>query len=219
MATGWRSQYYRYREFFLNISALYKQKADLRAFLEIVLSITTVIVFLLFALKPTALTIISLIQQIDEGKQTLSTLTQKVNDLQQVSSLIDQNQNLLPDISSAVPSIPNPDILSKQVEGLAAKDSVDVLGVAVNQVSLTGSASATIKSSSGLTPLPGNANEMPFSISVRGDYASLMNFIQDFENLRIATKIDSLSISSSLTDKGRVIVAVISGRIPFLGSN
>ena len=108
MAQGWRESYYRYKEFFLNISALYKQKADLRAFLEIVLSITTVIVFLLFALKPTALTIINLLQQISEKRQTLAALTQKVTDLQTASTLLDQNQNILPDIDNAVPTYPTP---------------------------------------------------------------------------------------------------------------
>jgi hypothetical protein len=216
MALGWRESYYRYKEFFLNIAALYKRKADLRAFLEIVLSITTVIVFLLFALKPTALTIIDLLQQISEKRQTLSALTQKVDNLQTAATLLNQNQNFIPDIDNAVPSVPNPDVLSKQIEGLSAKDSTQVLGISVNQVTLVG----TIPSmkTSGLTPLPGGANEMPFSLSVKGTYVNLISFINDFENLRVAVKTDSLEISSSVTDKGRVIVAVISGRVPFLSS-
>lgn len=218
MALGWKGSYHRYREFFMNISAIYKQKADLRAFLEIVLSITMVIVFLLFAIKPTALTIISLVQQINEEKQTLVTLNQKITDLQTAQSLLTQNQNYIQDINSAVFSIPSPDVLSKQLQGLSAKNSVQILGIAVNRVVLTG-ALPNSKSTGGLTPLPGGAYEMPFSISVKADYPSLINFIKDFENLRIATKIDDVGITSSLTDNGRVIVAVISGRVPFLGNN
>ncbi len=218
MAIGWKGSYYRYKEFFLNISALYKQRVDLRAFLEIVLSITTVIVFLLFALKPTVLTIISLFQQIREEKQTLSSLTRKVNDLQTANTLLNQNQNYLEDINLAVSSSPNPDILSKQIEGIASKNSVQILGIAVNQTTLVGTVTAP-KSAAGLKPLPEGALEMSFSISIRGDYTGLSGFIKDFENSRIATKIDNLGITSSLTDKGRVIVAVISGRIPFSGNN
>jgi hypothetical protein len=216
MALGWRESYYRYRGFFLNIAALYKQKADLRAFLEIVLSITTVIVFLLFALKPTALTIINLLQQINEKKQTLVGLTQKVNDLQTVNGILDQDQNLIPSIDSAVPNVPNPDILSEQAEGLASKDAVEILGISVNQVTLLGANST--KKITGVTPLPQGAYEMPFSLSIEGPYTNLIAFVNDFENLGLASRIDSLTISSSVTDKGRVIVAVISGRIPFLGS-
>ena len=62
MATGWRGQYIRYRGFFLNIVDLYKKRADLRAFLEVILSISTVTIFLLFALKPTMLTIVSFVK-------------------------------------------------------------------------------------------------------------------------------------------------------------
>jgi cell division protein FtsB len=217
MASGWRESYYRYKEFFLNITALYKQKADLRAFLEIVLSMTTVIVFLLFALKPTALTIISLLQEISEKRQTLAALTQKVSDLQTATTLLQKNQNYIPDIDNSVPDIPNPDVLSKQIEGLASLNSVTLLGISVNQVTLVGT--TPTRKISGLTPLPGGANEMPFSLSVEGSYSSLLGFISSFENLRIAVKIDSLAITSSLTDKGRVIVAVISGRVPYVSGS
>jgi Tfp pilus assembly protein PilO len=214
MALGWKRSYYRYKDFFLNISALYKEKADLRAFLEIVMSITAVIVFLLFALKPTALTIISLLKQISGEKTTLVALTQKVDDLNKAKALLAQNQNYIPNINLAVPSLPNPDILSKQISGLASKNSIQVLGIAVNQVALVGSTTAQ-RASSDLKAMPEGASEMPFSISVKGDYANLISFIKDFENLRVAIKIDSLGISSSNTDTGRVIVAVISGRVPF----
>lgn len=215
MALGWKGSYYRYRQLFLNISALYKQKADLRAFLEIVLSITTVIIFMLFALKPTALTIISLMQQIKEEKQTLAVLTQKVNDLQKAQTLLNQNQSYIGNIEIAVSSIPNPDMLSKQIQGIAFKNSVEVLGIAVDQVALVGVPRSN-KKVAGIKPMPEGAFEMPFSISLKGNYSNLVNFIKDFENLRLAVKIDDLGITSSSTDKGRVIVAVISGRVPYL---
>lgn len=215
MALGWRSSYTRYREFFLNIAALYKKRADLRAFLEIILSLSTITIFLLFALKPTVLTIINLLQQIKEKQTTLSALTLKVNNLQTAGNLLQQNENAIPAIESAVPVVPNPDALSGQVLGLAAKDSTEVLGISVNQITLIGT--STTKTTSEFKPLPGGAKEMPFSISVRGSFSNLISFINDFENLRITTKIDTLGVSSSVTDKGLVIVAVISGRVPFLG--
>jgi hypothetical protein len=214
MALGWRGSYTRYREFFLNISALYKKRADLRAFLEIILSLSTITIFLLFALKPTVLTIIDLLQQIKEKQGTLSTLTQKVGNLQVAGNLLQQNQKFIPDIDAAVPNLPNPDILSGQILGLAAKDSIDILGFSVNQITLVGI--AINNGPSEFKPLPGSAKEMSFSVSVRGTFPNLISFIKDFENLRIATKIDTLGINSSVTDKGLAIVVVVSGRVPFL---
>ena len=215
MALGWRDSYTRYREFFLNISELYKKRADLRAFLEIILSLLTITIFLLFALKPTIVTIIDLLGQIKEKQGTLAALTQKVNNLQVASGLLTQDQNFISDIDTAVPTSPNPDILSGQVLGLAVKNSVDILGISVDQATLVGPPVA--RAATGLTPLPGNADEMSFSISVRGTYPNLILFIKDFENLRITKIIDTLGINASVTDKGLVIVAIISGRVPILG--
>jgi len=58
---------------------------------------------------------------------------------------------------------------------------------------------------------------MTISISVKGDYAQLFGFVKDLESLRLSNKIDILGISASTSENGRVIVAVISGRVPFLG--
>jgi hypothetical protein len=215
MALGWRGSYTRYKEFFLNISALYKKRPDLRAFLEIILSLSTVIIFLLFALKPTVITIVSLLQQIKEKQNTLSVLTQKVADLQVAGNLLQKNQNFIPIINIAVPSRPSPNTLSEQALGLAAKNSASILGVSINQITLMGV--DTSKGVPGIKPLPANAKEMSFSISIRGAFSNLATFIKDFENLRVVKKIDTLGITSSVTDKGLVIVAIISGRVPYLG--
>jgi hypothetical protein len=215
MALGWKGPYSRYREFFLNISALYKKSAELRAFLEIILSLSTVIIFLLFALKPTVITIIDLMQQIKEKEATLSGLTQKVSDLQKASGLIQQNQAFIPNINLAVFPLPKPSIFAEQVLGLSAKNSVEILGFSIDQITLVGTSPA--KSVSQYTPLPGDAKEMPFSLSIRGVYSNLAAFVKDFENLRISTKIDSLGVNSSTTDKGLTITTVFSGRVPYVG--
>ena len=215
MALGWRGSYTRYKEFFLNITALYKKKAELRAFLEIILSLSTIIIFLLFALKPTVITIVSLLQQIKEKQATLSGLTQKVSDLQKASSLLQQNRASIQNINIAVPSLAKPNILAGQVLGLAAKNSVEILGFSINQITLVGTSAS--RSTSDFKPLPGSAKEMPFSVSIRGPYPNLIAFIKDFENLRVATKIDTLGISSSAREGSITIVTVISGRTPFLG--
>jgi len=142
-------------------------------------------------------------------------LTQKVDDLQKASGLLQQNQAFIQNINTAVPTLPKPNILAEQVSGLAAKNSVGILGFSINQTTLVGT--SVNKSLSDFKPLPGNAKEMPFSVSITGPYPNLIAFTKDFENLRIATKIDTLGVNSSVTDKGLVIVTVISGRTPFLG--
>lgn len=216
MATNWRDQYQRYKNFYLNIQSLYKQRADLRAFLEIILSMSTVTIFLAFALKPTALTIISLYGQIQEKKATTISLAKKLRDLQTANTVFNQNKNAIPDIDLSIGDKPQPSVSVQQIQALAAKDSVDVLGVSVGEVILLGSI-PNKKISSDLAPLPGNSQEMPVSISVKGDYPNLNAFLTDLENLRIIINLDVIGINTSENEKGKSIVSIISGRVPFLG--
>jgi Tfp pilus assembly protein PilO len=216
MALGWRGQYNRYKGYFLDILNLYRQRPDLRAFIEVVLSISTVAIFLIFALKPTALTIISLVKEINGKKETIAGLDQKISDLQKAQSAYIQSRNLISNVDTAIATKPLPEAVSKQVIGLSAKNSVTILGLSIGQTTLIGKDVST-KKSSGSSPLPGGAREMPISISVQGDYLNLFNFIKDLENLRIASKIDLVGINSSEKDSKSVIVALISARIPFLG--
>jgi hypothetical protein len=216
MALGWRGQYFRYREYFLNVLDLYKRRADLRAFIEIILSLSTVTIFLVFALKPTALTIVGLVQEINEKRATLVTLNQKINDLTSAQAVYAQNKDLIQGVDTAIPTKPEPDVISKQVIGLAAKDSVNILGLSIGQVTLMGK-EASVKRASEFKPLPGGVREMPISINVQGDYPALLSFISDFENLKIASKIDLVGVSASSTGGQSVIVTLISARIPYLG--
>ena len=217
MALGWRGQYYRYKDFFLNIISLYKQRRDLRAFLEVILSLSTVIIFVVFALKPTALTIVSLYNEIKIKQATLVSLNQKVSDLRTANTVFNQNQTFIPDVDAAVFGSPKPDTISKQILGLGAKNSVTVLGISIGQVILVGNSSPA-KATTDLKPLPGNALSMPVSVSAKGTYSNLLAFIKDFETLRIPSKVDSLTVNSSQTEVGEsAIVGIITARVPYLG--
>jgi len=77
MATGWKGQYFRYKGFFPKFISLYKQRRDLRAFLELILSLSVIIILSVFALKPTVLTIVSLYKEINSKRDTLALLNQK----------------------------------------------------------------------------------------------------------------------------------------------
>ncbi|SRR3990167_5126183 len=192
MALGWRGQYLRYKEFFLNILALYKKRADLKMFLEIILSMATIVVFSLFALKPTALTIISLVKEVQGKESLIEKLDQKISNLEKAREVFSQEQSAIPIIESAIPDSPSPDILVRQIEGLAAKNSVGILGISMGEVALIGN----------------KAKEVSISISITSAYQNLNLMIKDIENLRIPVKIDTLGINAN--------TAIISGKVPIL---
>lgn len=218
MAVGWRGQYYRYKELSLNLLAVYKQRSDLQAFLEIILSLITLIIFTVFALKPTALTMISLNNEIKEKNGTLEVLNQKINDLQTANNLFIENQNLVPIINSAVFTIPQPDVLVKQITGLADKNSVSLTGMSIGQLTILGP-NTVAKEATDARPLPAGAQTLNLSVTVKGSYPDLVVFAQDLENLRIPIKIDTLTFTSSPVGTEDTVVELITGRVPYLGQN
>ncbi len=216
MAQGWRGQYGRYKEFFLNIVVMYKKREELRMFTETILSLATIIIFLVFALKPTIFTIIDLTREINKKRQTVSELKQKVSDLEVARGVfenLDEDSKIA--VKASIPTSPEPENLAKQIQNLATNDSVTVSAFSVGQVVLFGKPIAQ-KVNSKLKPLAEGSNEMNFSLSLNGSYENINLYIKDLEKLIRPIKIDSLTINSSETGDQRFIVALISGRVSYL---
>jgi len=225
MISGWRGQYYKYRELSLNVLAANNGQSDVRAFLEIILSLFTLIVFTAFALKPTILTMLSLNQSIQERQSTLNNLNQKIKNLQIANNVFLQDQAVVPDIDTAISNNPQPDTISKQILGISSKDSVNIINMSLGPVTILGpstipgASTQSTSSTPSITPFPTGAGSLPFSITTTGDYSSLVMFIKDLENLRIPIKVDNMVLSSYQTGTTNVTSELISGRIPYLGQS
>lgn len=184
-------------------------------FLEVILSITTIIVFSLFALKPTLLTIIALVKEVRGKEALVRSLDTKISNLEKAVEIYSEEQASLPVIQNAVPDSPSPDTLAEQIEGLVSKNAVSILGISVGEVVIVGEESVKKKSTE-TKNLPLGASEMSVSISITGSYPNLNSMIKDVENLKLPVKIDILGINASNTKENQTIVAVISGRVPYL---
>ena len=165
MALGWRKEYLRYRAIFLNVLSVYKSKEDLRIFMEILLSLATIILFGIFALKPTALTIADLYNQIKNKNETIALMTTKITNLQSAQKILGQQASFIPILDSAIPSVPTPEDLVHQVEGLATKNGVGLSGFSIDKTLLKGDLPKNeVKKSD--SPFPDGAQPMSFSLSV-----------------------------------------------------
>ncbi len=214
MALGWRGSYLRYRDYFLNIINVYKQKPDVKMFLEILLSVGTISLFAIFAIKPTIITIIDLVNQLQSREQTLSQMNRKIDNIQTARALFNANQTTIALVPEAVPTDPSPDVFARQIEGLSKKNSANLLGVSIGDITLIGKSSQTVRQTD-FAPLPEGAKEVSFSISLEGDYTSLIAFMTSLQNLRRPVKVDVFNISSSKTKTGSALVLLISGRVPY----
>jgi len=213
----WRKDYVQYRRYFFDIMALYKRRQDIRAFLEILLSIGTIILFIAFAVRPTVITISELLTQLRGKEDTIVQMDTKIKNLQVAQSLLTQNISQLDLLDTAIPSLPTPEAQLRQFEGLAKKNNAEVLSLSSGEVTVIGTG-VEPKILQGQKAMPAGSKSFPISATFTGDYASLSGLLSDIENLRRPTLIDTISFSALQTQTGRRIVMSVSGRVPFTTS-
>ena len=215
MALGWKKDYIRYKELFLKVLVVYKKRNDVRMFLEILLSLITITIFSMFALRPTLLTISQLIKDNKAKQETINKMDQKIKNISIAQNVYDQNIEKIPLIEQAVPNTPTPENLLRQIEGIAYLDSVTIVGSTVNEVVLIGEEKKK-SSKNEIKNLPENVSTITFSVNVTGPYLSLYKFLIDIENSRRPFIISSININSSTKNQEPIIVMLITGQTPYI---
>ncbi len=193
-----------YQKYMLNIVALYQRRADLKAYTEILLSIVAVIFFIIFAIKPTVVTIANLITKINAEQQTSDLMTTKINNLSIAQGLYNEQTNNINFLNQAVPNGPDIATYVRQIEGMIKKDGLSAITIGSGDVSI-------------ITPTAtSSAQKLVSTISVSGTYDQLTAFISDIESLRrpaIIGKLDFALTDISQGQKG--LTLTISPQTPF----
>ncbi len=201
----------------------YRERSDWRAYLEILLSLSTISVFAIFALRPTVLTIAQLIKEIDEKETTLERMNGKIQNLSKAQILFDRergNITLLEQIS--IPTSVKSDVFARQVEGLSSKYQTPVEFLNIGAGSIIGSSEPqTANSANALGALPESASSSDFTFSVKAEvdqYIVLTQLLSDFENLRRPAKIDRIEFTTQANEDKvtNSILLLISGRLAYL---
>ncbi len=218
MALGWRKDYLRYRSYFLNIVNIYKRRADLKSFLELLLTLAALSFFAFFALKPTLLTVIELLKEIEAKEETISKMNTKIENLQKAQTLYLQEEASISLLKTAVPNDPAPDLFVRQVEGLAVNYPVNLLGITIGEITLLGPEKEQ-RSKKEITPLPENSKGITFSVSIAGSYQGVSNFLSALEDMRRPIRIDALNLLSPKLEETQNLVLVVTGRTPYLKEN
>lgn len=220
MAPAWRNSYLRYKTYFLNISSQYSKREDVKAFIELLLSLATVSIFGIFALRPTLITIAQLYKEIESKKATVVQLDEKIKNLSLAQENYEAQKESIALLEIAVPNNPNPDSFIKQLEGIVGRNAVNVLSINLGQATLLG----TPKQVSDLVatdtePLPEGASGLSFTINASSAYPTIATFLTDLEALRRPVKIGTVSINASVTELGRELILVVAGETPYLRDN
>lgn len=185
MSPGSSNDYFRYRRYLTKLGGLYQQK-KVRAYTEIVLSIFTVAFFLFFAIKPTAITIASLIKKTEDQKLVAESLDKKVKSLIQAQKNYQTVEPNLGLVETALPPEPQVTLFAKTLEILSQQTNVSLKTVNFNQVALKEK-----------TVFAQDPKEIKISLAVAAGYDDLKNFLQQLDSLRRTVLINSFGFSAS----------------------
>lgn len=215
MALGWKKEYLRYKAYFLNVQNIYKTRADIKMFLEILLSLATISIFGVFALRPTVLTIAGLYQEIKTKKETLAQMETKIASLESAQATLNEQSAILPILEISVPLKPKPEDFVRQIRGLANQNSVKVAGFSIEETILKGRATKNVSAKT-TSPFAEGAGAMGFSGGVSGNYANLLSFLQDLGNLRMPVYLSLFNLTVAKTESGQALNLAFSGVVPYL---
>jgi hypothetical protein len=217
MYQDWRRRYFRYKDFFLNIHQLYKKRQDVKMFLEFALTLATTGIFLVFALKPTVITILDLVKEIKAKEETLAKMDTKIKNLKKAQSIIIQEDSKISILKSAIPDNPDPVGMSRQIEGAAYTNAVNIVGISVAETTLVGEEKAATDKKDSMT-LPGGASPLTFSAGFSGGFDSLISLISNIESTRRPIKIDSLILTKPKSKDAdqNILGLAVTGRAPYL---
>ncbi len=182
----------------------YHEKPALRAYIEIFLTLLTISLFGIFAIRPTVKTIGVLLKEIEAKQSTIKTMDEKIANLNSAKNLYMNEKEKIQLVKEAIPQKPEPDVLALQITELSKSVGVDITSMSLEGVTIIG--------------VPAEEdNILSFSLSVRGNYQQLLDFARRLEELRRPVKFDSISLSSEEEKDVRAIRLDFSGlKTPYL---
>ena len=183
MALNWQTEYHRYRRYFVNIGQYYQQKKA-RVYTGIVFSILTTSFFLVFAIKPTVVTIVGLLKKIEDQKLVAEKLEEKIGTLSQAQKQYLAIESDLLLVNQALPQDTQVSLLIKELEALGRQSGITVETIQFNQLTLKGKNPEE------------KQKEINFSFTASGNYQNLKNFLTSLNSLRRIVLVDNFSFTS-----------------------
>ncbi len=215
MAISLGKGYSRHRHYLVNLGTLYKKK-QVRTYTGLILSLLSIAFFALFAIRPTLITIASLIKEIDNKQMIAEKLEEKINALSRARSEYIDLSSSLPLIEEALPQEANLSLFIRQLETLAVQNGVILRSIQFGEISLRGE---KVSKSLPVTTKEIESLQVPFNLSVSGSYKNLKNFLQSLEELRRLTVVSSFVFKMEKEKEGRFLVLSITGGTFYLNQN
>lgn len=201
MAIESPERYRRYRRYFADIGRLYQRK-KVRAYTGIVLSILTVSFFLFFAIRPTVVTIASLLKEIKDRRVIAKQLEDKISALNSAQIEYQQVEKNLYLLDEALPVNTNLSDFIRQLEALARRHNLNISSLQFEAAILKGqeTTAQTTKTKGEET-----ARGVNFSLTIAGDYQQLKSFLNALARLRRFVLVDAFTFQTGKEGGGLVL--------------
>jgi len=221
MAARWNSNYSIYRRYLHEVGNLYRNRQDVRAYTELLLSLFTIAIFGAFAIRPTLTTIAELNTEIQSKQDTLDKLNKKINDLGKAKTVYSEEASRIILLATAIPDEPTPHTYVRQLEGLINNNQVQLVDMEMDKVKLTSQVSSTaVDEEKTVDANPLDVSTFAMSLTLTGDYVQLASFIDQLEKLRrpFIFETTGFTVSEVDADQARILLT-ITGTVPFQPKN
>lgn len=170
-----------------------------KTYTTFIFNLIFIIIFSVFAIRPTVLTILSLRDQISQQQKLLDQLNQKKDQV----DLAIRNFNNIPDdtkqkLYNLIPSETHITQISDNLAGLTAVNQASFSGIQFQSTDLVRKPDQLSKTSS--------LSNIQFTFTTQGDYPNLVSILSSLVNTSRLLSVDSISMQGS--DKAGVTVVI-----------
>lgn len=196
-----QSQYY--SRYFTYIKPFLKNPI-VKSYGTTIFTIVVMIIFIVYAIKPTVETILVLQKKLANSNEVLQKITQKTNNLSKAQqNYTNLNENTKIKIETAIPDSVTLRSIIQTLEQTAKKYEASTSALQIQPLTLETQTSAKK-----------NLSEIGFTFNVEGDYQKLILLLQDLKASDRLISIDNVSLSKP--SEGKAILMSLSGKAFYL---
>jgi len=216
---SWKGDYNRFRSIFSKFMDLYTKREDVKLFLEIILTLSTVSVFVIFALKPTLVTIIDLYKEIKVKEETVAKMDTKIKNLIDAQQALELERETLNLLDQAVPDNPEPAKASTQFIAVSNQSASQLISLYIGEMVFKGNGAVPKSKDKDKEELPENVDSIDITSTYDSNYENLLEAVRILEKMRRPMKIDSVKWTKNTDIDGNVsLTTTVTGRLPYINA-
>lgn len=170
-----------------------------------IFTLLVMIIFILYAIKPTVETILVLQKKLEDSRQVLEKVNQKANNLSQGKSNYEKlDSNVKARLTTAIPDTVGLKLLIQTLEQKALTHQASISALQIQPLVLETKSDNKV----------GSLAEVLFTFNVEGSYKNLISLLNDLKSSTRLISIDSLALSK--LSEGAGLIMSITGKAYYL---